>query len=70
MDPAGQDQGGHLDGPRGHGHRPARGDLPGALPPAHMPRLMVTGFGVTYPEDPTVLGQRRRLALPITDHEA
>eukprot|EP00969_Alexandrium_andersonii_P333025 14717615-Alexandrium_andersonii.AAC.1 len=35
-----------------------------------MPRLTVTGFGITYPEDPTVLDQCRRLALPIVDYEA
>eukprot|EP00969_Alexandrium_andersonii_P373696 15484618-Alexandrium_andersonii.AAC.1 len=42
----------------------------GALPPAHLPQLTITGFGVTYPEDPTVLDQCRRLALGIADYEA
>eukprot|EP00969_Alexandrium_andersonii_P224163 9899235-Alexandrium_andersonii.AAC.1 len=42
----------------------------GALPPAHVPRLAVTGSGITYPEDPAVLDQRRRLALSIADYEA
>eukprot|EP00969_Alexandrium_andersonii_P199431 8807876-Alexandrium_andersonii.AAC.1 len=26
----------------------------GPLPPAHIPQMTVTGFGVAYPEDPTV----------------
>eukprot|EP00969_Alexandrium_andersonii_P043486 1906647-Alexandrium_andersonii.AAC.1 len=32
----------------------------GALPAAHMPRLTATGFGITCPEDPTVLNQCRK----------
>eukprot|EP00969_Alexandrium_andersonii_P111082 4903497-Alexandrium_andersonii.AAC.1 len=42
----------------------------GALPPAFMPRPTVTGSGITYPEDPTVLDQCRRLALSSADYEA
>eukprot|EP00969_Alexandrium_andersonii_P157570 6964286-Alexandrium_andersonii.AAC.1 len=35
-----------------------------------MPPPTVTGSGITYPEDPTVLDQCRRLALSIADYEA
>eukprot|EP00969_Alexandrium_andersonii_P025089 1096351-Alexandrium_andersonii.AAC.1 len=32
MDPTGPYQGGHLDGPRGHGHHPTRENLSGSPP--------------------------------------
>eukprot|EP00969_Alexandrium_andersonii_P207862 9181933-Alexandrium_andersonii.AAC.1 len=41
----------------------------GPLPPAHVPQMTITGFGVTYPEDPTVVDQCRRLALGVADYE-
>eukprot|EP00969_Alexandrium_andersonii_P274463 12130770-Alexandrium_andersonii.AAC.1 len=42
----------------------------GAPPPIRLPRPTISGCGTTYPEDPSVLGQRRRLALSIEDYEA